>query len=603
MTENLNYNSINVWAHILNNKYKESLLELEQAFPEMKSLYINYRDIVEFDEHGPQIATDLLNDPTKVIDDVRKAIKNNNLLPTIEDKVQSLNVRFINLPRQLSINEIRTSPINTLVSFEGIVSKTSKRCERVIEAVYRCPAGHFTTVNQKGYSSLTVPTQCNFNDCKLKGLELVISRSKVVDSQLVWVIEAFNNINGGEEPDEIVIDFTHDLTDQVTIGDRIIVTGIIRADPRKKTAGNVRNYEVYLEASSLDIPKPNNELILKEPNAIKKFDDVIKTPEFSDRLMSSFAPTIPDHNSIKEAVIFQLLGHTNFQRTLGSEERTDIHILIVGAGENIKSDLLAFIKMLVPRVVCLSGKEVSKETLFATRKKIKILPEDVLKAGVFPLANDGLLFINGIELLKKDEDYEFIEMLDDQQTNVILERSTIKINSNCSLLAFANLRHNAYDSSKLLEKQLNIDPKLLAAFDLVFLIRDEADQNKDRALSKQVLSIKSGSYRDNQFFSNIFIRDFIKYARSNVKPVLSNECREFLREYYVTLRQECAGSDTIHITLRHIHVLLRLAHASARFRLSDDISVEDGKRAIRIMENGLMSVDPNFNHSIPHYTS
>ena len=581
MAENLNYNPINVWANILNNKYKESLLDLERKFPEMKSLYINYRDIVEFDEVGPQIAKDLLNNPTKVIDDVRETIKNTPLLPTIEDKLQSLNIRFINLPHQLSINEIRASPINTLVSFEGIISKTSKPHQRVVEAVYKCPAGHFTTVKQKGYSSLNVPKQCDYNECRLKDLELLIRRSKFVDSQLVWVIEKFDSINGGEEPDEIVIDFTHDLIDKVTIGDRIIVNGIIRIDPRKKTAGNVQNYEVYLEANSLEIPPPDNALILNESNSLKKFNDAIKTPEFSDHLISSIAPTIPDHNLIKEAVIFQLLGHTNFQRTLGSRARTDIHILIVGAGENIKSDLLAFIKMLVPRVVYLSGKEVSKADLFATKKKIKILSDDVLKAGVFPLANNGLLLINGIELLKKDEDYEFIEMLDNQQTNVILERSTTTINSNCSLLAFANLMHNAYDSSKLLEKQLNIDHKLLAAFDLIFLIRDEADQNKDRALSKQILSVKSGSYRGNQFFSTIFIRDFIEYARSNVMPVLSNDCRDLLREYYVTLRQECAESKTTHITARHVHVLYRLAHASARFRLSDDISVEDGKHAIR----------------------
>ena len=127
---------------------------------------------------------------------------------------KGVNIRFTNLPRKTAIREIRSDDINMFVSVEGILRKTTEVRPRIVEAVFKCPAGHFTKKIQK-YGKFIEPDGCATDGCTFKKLDLVPKRSTFVDSQKLRVQESPEGLRGGEQPQTLDIDVTDDLTGMV----------------------------------------------------------------------------------------------------------------------------------------------------------------------------------------------------------------------------------------------------------------------------------------------------------------------------------------------------------------------------------------------------
>jgi replicative DNA helicase Mcm len=66
---------------------------------------------------------------------------------------------------------------------------------------------------------------------------------------------------------------------------------------------------------------------------------------------------------------------------------------------------------------------------------------------------------------------------------------------------------------------------------------------------------------------------------------LTEDAKTTLQEYYVSTRTQNNDSDTIPITVQKLESLVRLAEASARMRLSDDITETDAERVIEFVDS------------------
>ena len=79
------------------------------------------------------------------------------------------------------------------------------------------------------------------------------------------------------------------------------------------------------------------------------------------------------------------------------------------------------------------------------------------------------------------------------------------------------------------------------------------------------------------------IRKFVAFAKRTIHPKLTDEAKAALREFYVETRRKGGEShDSIAISARAIEGLYRLAQASARVRLSEEATIEDAERSIRL---------------------
>ena len=104
-------------------------------------------------------------------------------------------------------------------------------------------------------------------------------------------------------------------------------------------------------------------------------------------------------------------------------------------------------------------------------------------------------------------------------------------------------------------------------------------------------------------FSNIaydiepeLLRKYIAYARKNIHPVLTDEANKVLEEFYVSVRTGGVEEGTpVPITPRQLEATIRLAEASAKLQLKNEVDASDARRAISLQRRCLekIGMDPD----------
>ncbi len=153
------------WSRFLKSRYRKELGELSREYPHRRSLNIDYREVEKYGKTGIALADELLENPGKVLEEVGEGIRSNQLVRTKDGKEPAaINVRFKNLPRKIGIRHIRSDDINRFISIEGILRKTTEVRPRIVDAVFKCPAGHTTHKEQK-YGKFIEPDGCMTDGC------------------------------------------------------------------------------------------------------------------------------------------------------------------------------------------------------------------------------------------------------------------------------------------------------------------------------------------------------------------------------------------------------------------------------------------------------
>merc|ERR1719326_2478741 len=138
---------------------------------------------------------------------------------------------------------------------------------------------------------------------------------------------------------------------------------------------------------------------------------------------------------------------------------------------------------------------------------------------------------------------------------------------------------------------------LLSRFDLVWVIVDKSDTDRDLALARHIAHVHQFNTHpklDFTPYSQEFIRAYIAKART-YEPTLPKDLTEFLILSYVQVRQSCLGengqydSKKIIGTPRALLSILRLSQAMARLRFSNTIIQSDIEEAMRLLQESKKS--------------
>jgi replicative DNA helicase Mcm len=189
------------------------------------------------------------------------------------------------------------------------------------------------------------------------------------------------------------------------------------------------------------------------------------------------------------------------------------------------------------------------------------------------------------------------------------------LRSRCALLGAANPKYGRFDLFTPIVEQIDLSPTLLSRFDLIFVMTDEPDAEKDKMLASHILDthelgekletlrnlsasdlqkekLESEARKIQPEIDPELLRKYIAYAKRTVFPVLTDEAKNRIIEFYVSLR-DSAKNSSVTITARQLEALVRLAEASARLRLSDRITSEDIDRVIGIFRKSLEQIALN----------
>lgn len=216
------------------------------------------------------------------------------------------------------------------------------------------------------------------------------------------------------------------------------------------------------------------------------------------------------------------------------------------------------------------------------------------------------------------------EVMEQQTVSIAKAGIVATLNARTSVLAAANPLYGRYHRRKTLSENINLPNSLLSRFDLLFLILDVANIDKDTALARHVTLVhqnegqrksnqstadrnkddendilvepKEGESDDEIVLPNV-MREYISQARQH-HPVMPPDVAPYVVEAYVSLRQQQqksasskGTSDQTVMTARQLLSILRLSQALARLRFSDFVAREDVDEAIRLTHQSKSSLN------------
>ncbi|MEM4728394.1 MAG: minichromosome maintenance protein MCM [Thermoplasmata archaeon] len=444
-------------------------------------------------------------------------------------------------------------------------------------------------------------------------------RSVFIDTQKIEIQESPEGLRGGDQPERLTAYAEDDLCRVVSPGDKVILNGILRSQQR--TYGQVKStfFDWYLEIISIELEQHEFEEVEISPEEEQEILRMAKSKDITRKIVASIAPTIFGLEVEKEALALQMFGGVPKVLPDKTRIRGDIHCLLVGDPGTAKSQLLRYIANLVPRGIYASGKATSAAGLTAAAVHDEFGEGRwTLEAGALVLADKGLACIDELDKMSEQDSSSMHEAMEQQCISIAKAGITATLQSRCAILAAANPKEGRFDEHSYLVDQINLSPTLLSRFDVIFPLTDRPDEKRDAALAEHILSAhlagEIAQYRKNvqdRRFSKEderramkrvepeikpeTLRKYIAYARSRVFPVMTREAMEILQDYYVSIRAQSKMAEggeggAVPMTPRQIEALIRLSEASARMRLSNEVTEEDAERAKRIIEFFLRKV-------------
>jgi replicative DNA helicase Mcm len=602
------------WSRFLKTRYKKQLSELTREYPYKRSLVIDYREVESYGKTGIKLADQLLESPGTVLDDIRDSVRNHQLIKTKSGQpAEHVNIRFVNLPKKTGIRHIRSEDINTFVTVEGILRKTTEVRPRIVNAVFRCPGGHITEKRQ-GYGQFIEPDGCATDGCTFKKLELIPKKSRFVDSQKIRIQEQPEGLRGGEQPQTLDVDATDDLTGIVAPGDRVVMNGILRSMQRVTHGNKSTIFDIYLECNSIEVAEKEFEEVEIDEKAEEEIIAMSRDPQVYRKIIRSIAPTIFGNEDVKEAIALQLFGGIMKEMPDGSHLRGDIHVLLIGDPGIAKSQLLRYVIKLSPRGIYTSGQSSTSAGLTATAVKDEFGDGRwTLEAGALVLADMGVAAVDEMDKMQKEDRSALHEAMEQQSISVAKAGITATLKSRCALLGAANPKYGRFDDFAPISDQINMPASLLSRFDLIFVMTDKPEKTRDNAIADHILKAHGiGELIEQHKKSPIegvndeyiaeqlkpvtpeiepsLFRKYVAYAKRTCFPILSQEAKETLIAYYMNLRDIADSSKPVPVTARQLEALVRLAEASARVRLSRKIEKSDAERVVHIVDTCLRQV-------------
>lgn len=237
-----------------------------------------------------------------------------------------------------------------------------------------------------------------------------------------------------------------------------------------------------------------------------------------------------------------------------------------------------------------------------------------LEAGALVLADKGVACIDELDKMTDQDRSSMHEAMESQTISVAKAGITATLQCRCSLLGAANPKYGRFEEHQYIADQINLPPALMSRFDLIFAMTDKPDVKKDSKITNHILKahwrgqIRKYSDTDLEDMAGIpvdrimeetqalspalsreFFRKYVAFSK-RITPVLTEDAIKIIHDYYMDIRKGGEDEGSVPITARQLEAFIRLSEASARARLSKTVSVEDAKRAVRIVEYYLRKI-------------
>jgi len=570
-------------------KYRQRISQMSITGKE--SITIEFEELFAFDQRLAEI---LLEKPDAFLQHAGNAAY---AQLGIEDseyalKLEKTTVRIVQLLGKEQLRKLGSKQMGKLVMIEGIVVRATPVRPMVMMASFKCKrCGTTSHVEQTG-QFLKAPTVCPSPDCGQNGpFEFIQEESTFIDSQDLRLQEKPEDLPPGQLPRTLSVKLVGgEIVDLARPGDHVSIVGIVRAfAPSRPGIGKLRTFILQLDANSLEVLGKEPETSPPSVEEEEKILQLAKDPWVHRKIISSIAPSIYGYEHIKEAIMYLLFGGVS-KSLPDITIRGEMNALLIGDPGTAKSQLLQYVARIAPRGLYTSGRGTTAAGLTAAviREKGGSMS---LEAGALVLADKGIACIDEMDKMRPEDRVAIHEAMEQHSVSVAKGGIVATLNARTAILAAANPSLGRYEPHRTVAENISLPVTILSRFDLIFVLRDVPDKEADGKMSTHILEIhRRGSSPVETQIEVELMRKYVSYAKG-IKPTLSNEALERLRDFYLAMRaaSETEGSP-VAITARQLESLVRIAEARARVALRKEVTAEDAEAAIAIMKRSLGEV-------------
>ena len=430
-------------------------------------------------------------------------------------------------------------------------------------------------------------------------------------------------------------------------------------------------YDTYIEANSLHTSRSGSDSgggtngSAKEETRAERNKDlsmlstmdlygvlqIANHPSTFALIVASVCPVIYGHELVKAGLVLALFGGSKHFDELHNNDvalRSDVHVLIVGDPGLGKSQMLTSVNKLAPRGVYVCGSYASAAGLTVSTQREPGSHDYTLEAGALVLANNGIACIDELDKMPNDLD-ALLEAMEQQQISIAKAGIVCSLPARATIIAAANPRQGHYDKTKTISENLNMSTALLSRFDLIFVLLDKPDAERDEKISEHIFAQHTAEHHlshGNQVYKEFVVNHsttlpgqqpqqlmdtayaeastsscsqsvippppslhqrlrsynpdseqgiltptllsrYISYAKRFVRPVLTLQAKLVLQDFYMSLRRSHQSQDGTPVTTRQLESLIRLAEARAKVELRNEVTEADARDVIEIMKMSL----------------
>lgn len=538
----------------------------------------------------------------KIFDEVAKELVL-TIFPSYERVASTINVRISELPLIEDLRIFRKVHLNQLVRTSGVVTATTGVLPQLSVVKYDCnKCGYILGPFVQSQDVEVKPGSCP--ECQSTGPFMInMEQTLYRNYQKITVQESPGRIPAGRIPRSKDCILLADLCDRCKPGDEIDVTGIYtnNYDGSLNTDQGFPVFATVILANYIivkDCKQIVQSLTDEDVAAIQK---LAKDHRIGERIVASMAPSIFGHDYIKRAMALALFGGESKNPGQKHKLRGDINVLLCGDPGTAKSQFLKYVEKIAPRAVFTTGQGASAVGLTAYVRRSPASREWTLEAGALVLADQGVCLIDEFDKMNDQDRTSIHEAMEQQSISISKAGIVASLQARCSVIAAANPIGGRYDPSMTFSENVNLSEPIMSRFDILCVVRDEADPMQDERLAKFVVSshvrhhpsktsdaigcIEADPLQstDVEPIPQELLKKYIVYSKQNAHPKLQNMDQDKIAKMYSQLRQESLATGSLPITVRHIESMIRMAEASARMHLRDYVQEDDVNMAIRMM--------------------
>uniref|UniRef100_A0A8C2C1Y4 DNA replication licensing factor MCM5 n=1 Tax=Cyprinus carpio TaxID=7962 RepID=A0A8C2C1Y4_CYPCA len=522
--------------------------------------------------------------------------------PVGEETVQDIQVMLKSDAHPASIRNLKSEQVSRLVKIPGIIiSSTAVRAKatRVCLQCRGCRAVISNIPLPPGLQGYALPRKCNTEQagrvkCPMDPYFIIPDRCMCVDFQTLRLQEAPDAVPHGEMPRHMQLYCDRYLCDRVVPGNRVTIMGIYsikkvaqtKAKGRDKGAGvGIRSAYLRVVGIEVDTEGAGRGVEGSESHSVPSVWGLQE--EVSKHTLPLLLNVCLCHlTDLRETVFVRLPD--------GLTRRGDINLLMLGDPGTAKSQLLKFVERCSPIGVYTSGKGSSAAGLTASVLRDPNTRGFVMEGGAMVLADGGVVCIDEFDKMREDDRVAIHEAMEQQTISIAKAGITTTLNSRCSVLAAANSVFGRWDDTKG-EDNIDFMPTILSRFDMIFIIKDHHDQQRDMTLARHVMNVHLSARTQTEGVEGEItlatLKKYIAYCRTKCGPRLSAAAAEKLKNRYVVMRsgakeheRETDRRASIPITVRQLEAVVRIAESLAKMKLQPIAGEEEVDEALRLFQ-------------------